>query len=147
VLNREKPAGKNVVIIGGGLIGMETADFLVDQGARVTLVELQKHSPVLRITGHGYQLHKRLRNADVRFLFNTAISKIDGDRITLGCDGRETVLDGIDQVVLAAGMKPREELKETLEKKGIRHVVVGDAVQVGRIIEATEGGAKAAWDI
>ncbi|MFH2131786.1 MAG: FAD-dependent oxidoreductase, partial [bacterium] len=34
VLNREKPAGRNVVIIGAGLIGMETADFLVDQGSR-----------------------------------------------------------------------------------------------------------------
>jgi 2,4-dienoyl-CoA reductase-like NADH-dependent reductase (Old Yellow Enzyme family)/thioredoxin reductase len=147
VLNREKPAGKNVVVIGGGLIGMETADFLVDQGARVTLVELLEHSPVLRITGHGYQLHKRLRDADVQFRFRTTISAIAGNRVTFCCDNSEEVLDGIDQVVLAAGMEPRMELKEKLEQKGIRHFIVGDAVQVGRIIEATEGGAKAAWEI
>lgn len=147
VLNREKPAGKNVVIIGAGLIGMETADFLVDQGSRVTLVELLERSPVLKITGHGYQLHSRLRAADVQFRFSSTISSIEGDRVTLSCDGSEDILEGVDQVVLAAGMQPNNELKETLNKLDIRHFVVGDAEQVRRIIEATEEGAKAAWDI
>ena len=147
ILNGEKPAGKNVVIIGAGLIGMETADFLVNQGSQVTLVELLQHSPVLKITGHGYQLHRRLRTANVQFRFSTTISKIAGDSVTLSCENKDEVLEGIDQVVLAVGMQPRTELKETLQNKGIRHFVVGDTVQVRRIIEATEEGAKAAWDI
>lgn len=147
VLNRNKPAGKNVVIIGGGLIGMETADFLVDQGSQVILVELLEQSPVLRITGHGYQLHKRLRDAKVDFRFSTTISSIESDRVTLSCAGKEEVLEGVDQVVLAAGMEPRSELKQTLEKNGIRHFIVGDVSQVRRIIEATEEGARAAWDL
>ena len=147
VLNREKPAGKNVLIIGAGLIGMETADFLVDQGSQVTLVELLDRSPVLRITGHGYQLHKRLRDANVQFRFSTTISSIDGNQVTLSCDSKDEVLDNIDQVVLAAGMEPCSELKETLQKKGIQHSIVGDAEQVRRIIEATDEGAKAAWKI
>ncbi|MBI9075239.1 MAG: FAD-dependent oxidoreductase [Desulfatibacillum sp.] len=147
VLNREKPAGKNVVVIGGGLIGMETADFLSEQGSHVTLVEMLKESPVLKFTGHGYQLHKRLRTAGVQFHFGTTVSTIGADRVTLCCDHKDEVLEGIDQVVLAAGMEPRTELKETLQKLGIRHFVVGDAVQVRRIIEATEEGARAAWEI
>ncbi len=147
VLNREKPAGKQVVIIGAGLIGMETADFLVNQGSQVTLVEMLPHSPVLKITGHGYQLHKRLREAQVQFHFSTTISSIDGDRVTLSYENKEKVLEGIDQVVLAVGLEPRPDLKDTLKDKGIRHFVVGDAYQVRRIIEATEEGARAAWSI
>jgi 2,4-dienoyl-CoA reductase-like NADH-dependent reductase (Old Yellow Enzyme family)/thioredoxin reductase len=147
ILNRAEPVGKNVLIIGGGLIGMETADFLVNQGSQVTLVELLQHSPVLQITGHGYHLHKRLRTANVQFRFSTTISSIDADRVTLSCENKNEVLEGIDQVILAAGMQPRTELKETLQKKGIRHFVVGDADQVRRIIDATEEGAQAAWDI
>ena len=139
--------GKNVVIIGAGLIGMETADFLVDQGSQVTLVELLPRSPVRKITGHGYQLHKRLRTANVQFRFSTTISKIEGECVTLSCEAKDEVLENIDQVVVAAGMKPCIELKETLQNKGIRHFIVGDAFQVRRIIEATEEGAKAAWDI
>jgi len=49
--------------------------------------------------------------------------------------------------VIAVGMKPRSELKQYLEENGIPHVVVGDALQVRRIMEATEEGAKAAWDL
>lgn len=147
ILNREVPPGKSVVIIGAGLIGMETADFLADQGSRVTMVELLPQSPVLKITGHGYQLHKRLRAAEVQFRFSTTISAIDANRVTLSCEEREEVLEGIDQVVLAAGMEPRSELKDTLKKLEIRHFVVGDAAQVRRIIEATEEGARAAWEL
>ena len=51
------------------------------------------------------------------------------------------------QVVFAVGMNPRNGLKKVLEEKGIRHFVVGDANGVRRIIEATEEGAKAAWEI
>jgi len=50
-------------------------------------------------------------------------------------------------VVVAIGVTPRTELKVLLEKKGIRHFVVGDAIAPRRIIEATTSGAKAAWDI
>ena len=147
VLNKEIPAGKNVVIVGAGLIGMETADFLVQQGSNVTLLEMLKQSPVLKITGHGYQLHKRMREANVQFRFAATLASVDKDKVTLKYADKDEVLEGIDQVVLAAGMRPCEDLKETLMQKGIKHYVVGDAVQVRRIIEATEEGAKAAWEV
>ena len=45
------------------------------------------------------------------------------------------------------GMKPREDLKSKLKEKAIPHVVDGDAVQVRRIMEATEEGVRAAWEL
>jgi len=59
ILSGKQPPGKQAVIIGGGLIGMETADFLTQKGTKVTIVEILKHSPVLKITSHGYMLHNR----------------------------------------------------------------------------------------
>ena len=88
-----------------------------------------------------------MREAQVQFHFSTTISCIDGDRVTLSYENKEKVLEGIDQVVLAVGLEPRPDLKDTLKDKGIRHFVVGDAYQVRRIIEATEEGARAAWSI
>jgi NADH dehydrogenase FAD-containing subunit len=61
--------------------------------------------------------------------------------------GKEELLNSFDQVVIAVGMKPRNELKQYLEEKGISHTIVGDALQVRRIMEATEEGARAAWDL
>ena len=113
----------------------------------MTLVEVLKRSPVLKITSHGYMLHTRLREAGCKLLFDTTVKRIEPSSVTLLSQGTEEVLSPIDQVVMAVGLKPVEGLKKFLEGKGIRHFVVGDAVSPRRIIEATEEGAKAAWNL
>ncbi len=147
VLNGAVPSGKHAVVVGGGLIGMETADFLGKKGAQVTLVEVLKRSPVLKITSHGYMLHTRLKAAGCRLLFNTTIAKIEESSVTVLIEGREQILAPVDQVVIAVGLKPRDELKEILQGRNIRHFIIGDALQPRRIIEATEEGARAAWNL
>ena len=92
-------------------------------------------------------LHTRLKKAGCQFMFNTSVKKITENSVTVAAEGREEVLSPIDQVVVAVGLKPRDELKEVLEARKIRYFVVGDALQPRRIIEATEEGARAAWNI
>ncbi len=147
ILMGEVTPKKHVLVIGGGLIGMETADFLSQKGSHVTLVEVLKRSPVLKITSHGYMLHTRLREAGCRLIFGATVKKIELAQVTIGTEGAEEILSPVDQVVIAVGLKPATELKDFLEKKGIRHFVVGDAVSPRRIIEAVEEGAKAAWNL
>jgi len=147
ILSGEVAPKKHALVIGGGLIGMETADFLGQKGTQVTLVEVLKRSPVLKITSHGYMLHTRLREAGCKLLFDTAVKRIETSSVTILSQGAEELLSPIDQVVIAVGLKPMENLKKFLEGKGIRHSVVGDAVLPRRIIEATEEGAKAAWSL
>jgi 2,4-dienoyl-CoA reductase-like NADH-dependent reductase (Old Yellow Enzyme family)/thioredoxin reductase len=147
VLDGAVPPGKHTVVIGGGLIGMETADYLCHKGTQVTLVEVLKRSPVLKITSHGYMLHTRLKQAGCRLLFNTAIKKIEESSVTVLIEGREQLLSPVDQVIIAVGLESRKELKEILQARKIRHFVIGDAFQPRRIIEATEEGARAAWNL
>ena len=139
--------GKHVLVIGGGLIGMETADYLGSRGSEVTLVEIMKRSPVLKITSHGYMLHKRLRDYNCRMLFNTAVKAIEADKITIETEGVESILSPVDQVIVAVGLRSKDALKATLAEAGIPHVVIGDARKARRIIEATEEGARAAWEL
>jgi pyruvate/2-oxoglutarate dehydrogenase complex dihydrolipoamide dehydrogenase (E3) component len=147
VLGGEVPPGKHAVVIGGGLIGMETADYLCQKGTQVTLVEVLKRSPVLKITSHGYMLHTRLKEGGCRLLFNTAVKKIEESSVTVLIEGREQILSPVDQVITAVGLKPHNELKEILQARKIRHFIIGDALQPRRIIEATEEGARAAWNL
>jgi 2,4-dienoyl-CoA reductase-like NADH-dependent reductase (Old Yellow Enzyme family)/thioredoxin reductase len=147
ILTGEVAPKKHVLVIGGGLIGMETADFLGQKGNQVTLVEVLKRSPVLKITSHGYMLHTRLREAGCKLLFDATVKCIEPSSVTILSQGTEELLSPIDQVVIAVGLKPTEKLKKFLEGKGIRHFVVGDAVSPRRIIEATEEGARAAWSL
>jgi 2,4-dienoyl-CoA reductase-like NADH-dependent reductase (Old Yellow Enzyme family)/thioredoxin reductase len=139
--------GKHVLVIGGGLIGMETADYLGSRGSEVTLVEIMKRSPVLKITSHGYMLHKRLRDYNCRMFFNTAVKAIETDKVTIETEGKESILSPIDQVIVAVGLRSKDDLKAVLAEAGIPHAVVGDASKARRIIEATEEGARAAWEL
>jgi 2,4-dienoyl-CoA reductase-like NADH-dependent reductase (Old Yellow Enzyme family)/thioredoxin reductase len=147
ILMGEVTPKKNALVIGGGLIGMETADFLSQKGTHVTLVEVLKRSPVLKITSHGYMLHTRLREAGCKLIFDTKVKRIESSSVAIVSQDTEEVLSPIDQVVVAVGLKPVTGLKDFLEKRGMRTLVVGDAVLPRRIIEATEEGAKAAWNL
>ena len=147
ILGETVAPGKTVLVIGGGLIGMETACFVAAKGSDVTLIEQLPSSPVPKYTSHGYSLHKFLRQSSALLRFGCILKTIGADEVIIQCDGQEEKLSGFDQVVLAIGMKPRSDLKAYLKQESIRHVVVGDALKVRRIMEATEEGAKAAWEL
>ncbi|MBW2091267.1 MAG: FAD-dependent oxidoreductase [Deltaproteobacteria bacterium] len=147
ILGGEVQPQENVVVIGGGWVGMETADFLIEKGSKVTIVEILERSPVRKFFSHGYMLHRRFREAGGNLLLNTEIKSIQEDSVTVVHEGKEEAISPVDQVVIAVGFKPCDELKQVLSDRGIRHFVVGDAARVRRIIEATEEGARAAWNI
>ncbi len=147
ILGETVAPGKNALVVGGGLIGMETACFLASKGASVTLAEQLPSSPVAKFTSHGYTLHKYLREKQCIFRFGTTLRSIGDDAVVLASENDAETVSGFDQVVLAVGMKPRNGLKDGLAASGIRHTVVGDALEVRRIMEAVEEGANAAWEI
>ena len=147
ILGGETGPKENILVVGGGLIGMETADFLTAKGSKVTVIEMLKKSPVSKMASHGYMLHKRLRDGGCRMMLNTKLEGIDEGSVIVSADGKSQTLSPVDQVVIAVGMKSAKDLKAYLEKEGVRHYIVGDAVEPRRIMEATEEGARAAWDI
>jgi len=145
ILSGEIPVGTNVVIVGGGLIGMETADFVTERGGRVTITEALKASPVLPFTSHGYMLHKRLRNRGCRFLYDTCVNEIRDGWINIQTSGTDKRLAPVDQVIIAVGMKSKDHLKAVIESLDIPYITAGDVRYPRRIIDATEEGARAAW--
>lgn len=148
ILDGEVQPKDHVVIVGGGLIGMETADFLREKGVKdITIVEMLPNSPVMPLAAHGQMLHRRLRAAGVTLMFGATVKHIEDGSLLVMRNGEELKLEPVSQVIIAMGVTPRNALKDTLSKKGISYFVVGDAVAPRRIIEATTEGAKAAWAI
>ncbi|MCU0575283.1 MAG: FAD-dependent oxidoreductase [Desulfobacterota bacterium] len=141
------PPGRDVLVIGGGLIGMETADFLCPRVKTLTVVEALKRSPVSKLTSHGYMLHRRLKDGGCALILGGSVARIETDSVSVMVKGEERRLSPVDQVVVAVGLSPRRELKAICERLSIPHTLAGDAVSPRRIIEATEEGAKAAWGI
>ncbi len=148
VLKGEVQCRGKVLVVGGGLVGMEVADYCREQGCTdLILTEEMPESPVTKAASHGYMLHKRFRQAGYTMVLGARVKEITPDGVVISLGGDEQWLTGIDLVIIATGTRPRDELKDFLQEKGVAHYIVGDAVQGRRIIEAVEEGAKAAWSI
>lgn len=132
---------KNVVVVGAGMTGIETAEYLCAAGNTVTVVDmLDKIAP----DGNGTivaDVMGRLRQYGTTFLLEHTLKEIKADSVVLeekASGSTKTV--SADAVVLSLGMRPNKVFAEALIAKGYDTHVIGDAVKVGKIAPATRGG-------
>lgn len=141
--------GKNVAVIGSGVTGLETADYLCEKGNRVTIVEM------LDAIGKGvYVQHyldgmDRLSKFDVQYLPSHKLVKIDmAGAVLEPVEGGPGIVVTADYVVLALGVRPVRELADALKQSGCEQVfTVGDAAQPGRIESAVRSAFETAYTL
>ncbi len=140
------PVGKRVVVIGGGLVGLELAEFLAERGRLVTVLEEGPHmglpmamprrwTAVNKATKHGVVL---VRDAVVVSIDKVSVRYRNGDD--------ESEVRG-DTVVVASQVEPDTSLADSLRDLGIRVQVAGDAVTVGYIEGAMHTAHKVAREL
>jgi 2,4-dienoyl-CoA reductase-like NADH-dependent reductase (Old Yellow Enzyme family)/thioredoxin reductase len=137
------PLGKEIVIIGGELVGVELAEFLAERGRKVTVID---EAPRL---GAGIHIVRRWRAlADAREL---GVVLLAGKRdIAIGDSGvayadedGSTHLLPADHIIVAKGAHGDLALANALEAAGFSVHTVGDCNGVGYI----EGAIAAAADV
>lgn len=141
VLGSPSLAGKRVAVIGGGLIGCETAEFLAGQGKRVTLLEMQDEmacdmAPLLRRPLLG-----RLAKLGVSMEVRTRVTEVVEDGVNAEQGGVKRWFE-TDTVVLAAGMAPDKRLAAGLQGKVRELHVIGDCETPRKIVDAMADGAR-----
>lgn len=131
VLEGNMLAGKNVVVVGGGSVGCETADFLLhphrDLGVRsrrVTLVEMDTILDREDRTSARPLLISRLLEKGCQILTGAKVCSVEGDRLVYEQDGKTYQISGIDMVVSAVGFSQDHRLRDELEGQGIPVYVV-----------------------
>lgn len=146
--------GPNVLIIGGGSVGCETADYLahvVDDlqpgGNRVTIIEMLDNLCMDDLSPFRSLLIQRLRSKGVSIITKARVTKILADGVTYVKDGQEETHRGIDTVVLATGTRSNNLLSEELKTSSTPIFVIGDAKQPRKTIEAIAEGAEIGWKI
>jgi len=147
VLTERKSVGKKVLIVGGGMVGLECAEFLAARNHRVTIVELLDD-----VARDMMQLTKTmtmtaLMQAGVDIKTGTRISRFAGGRAFAQNGGREIPLGNYDSVVVAVGMRSLNELGPLLNEMNIEVKVIGDARQPRQIHDAVRDGFEAAVGI
>jgi len=145
--------GENVVIVGGGACGMETADFLAVRGKKVTVVEMLGTACEGMLPDARYFLLERLEKSGVPILVSTVVTEIGNHQVLLSRKDTEAGLEwsskieDVDGVVLAVGAQPNTALAEKLQEAGVEIHMVGDCVEPGFAIDAVYQGSKVAREI
>jgi NADPH-dependent 2,4-dienoyl-CoA reductase/sulfur reductase-like enzyme len=147
VLTEKKEAGKRVLIVGGGMVGLETAEFLVKKGHQVTVVELLEDiaRDMLPITKK--LTVKELEKLGAQIITETNITRFEGKRAFVQSEEDEKLLGEFDSVVVAVGTSPVDDLAGHLAQAGLEVRVIGDAKKPRQIFDAVKEGFEVAAEI
>ncbi|WP_213951792.1 FAD-dependent oxidoreductase [Tepidanaerobacter syntrophicus] len=147
VLEGKKEVGMNVLVVGGGMVGVETADFLGEHLHKVTIVEMLPEIAKDEQDAVKYFLLKRLNEYGVKAITGATVKEFLDDGVVCEKDGKEEKIAGFDTVILAMGAKAYNPLEEKIKGKVPELYVIGDAVKARKAVEAIEEGARAAVKI
>lgn len=126
VLAGEQTAYGRVVVIGGGLVGCETAEYLAQQGCKVTIVEMLDTVAAGESTTVLPTILENFRHYGVATHTKTTVREIADNRVVC-TDGEGAELSlPCDTVVMATGAKPVSFETKPLEDAGIPVVRLGD---------------------
>ena len=138
VLLKEKDCGDTTVIVGGGLVGCETALWLAQHGKKVTIVEaLDK---IMAVNGPICHSNKDMLMAllpynNVEILTSAKVQKYtDGVLTVETADGSKEI--PCDSVILAVGYKEENSLYHEVEFEVPEIYLLGDAKKVANIMYA-----------
>ena len=139
--------GLRVAVLGGGMVGSETAEYLADHHCDVTVIEmLDTIAGDMPRVPRSYLLH-RLEQLGVKIITGARVEAISDLGVLVNVAGQQRLIEGFTSIVLAAGSRPVNELAEELKGDVKELYVVGDARQVARIADATAQAAEAALNV
>jgi 2,4-dienoyl-CoA reductase-like NADH-dependent reductase (Old Yellow Enzyme family) len=132
------PEDQRVLVIGGGLIGVEVASKLVDRNNHVIIVEMMEDlARGMEMIEKKMTLAK-LNKHQAEIYTGTRVEEVRGKQIVLAGENQE-LLENIDKIVVAAGMKSYNPLEDKL-KPHIPVRVIGDAKKARKAQDAIKEG-------
>lgn len=140
VLDGRVLPGQKVLIAGGGMSGVETADFLSEHFRSCTVVEMRSDIALDEEYTPRVFLMKRLAEKQVQSITNARITRFYDDGIDYEQDGKAYSARGFDNIILAMGMKAYNPLESLAKEYSQEVYVIGDAKQAGPANKATEEG-------
>lgn len=143
VLSGKEFFGKHVVVIGGGLVAAETAEFIATYGSKVVMIELADE--ILKGMDHHNRnvLMRNLKHHEVEMHTNSSLTEIQSDTVLYEYEGKQYKVEEVNTVVVAIGSRPLNELETSLNAAGISTKVIGDVAKVRNGLYAVYEGFMA----
>ena len=149
VLNGMAEMNGHCVVIGGGLVGVETAEYLKAHGCeQITIIEMLDEvakdlGPLRKIC-----VMESLYMNQINSIVNAKVTSILPDGVMIEKEGKEEKIP-CDNVIMAVGSKARkhEALTAVCEERSIPYHVIGDAKQARRALHAIKEAHKVAREL
>jgi len=146
LLEENLPENKKVLIIGGGLIGVDIATALVPRDNKVIIVK--------RTSDFGEDMEMIAKTLSLKMMSEkgtifsdfTHIKRIEGKTVYAERGGGDTRFDDIDIIVVSTSMTSYNPLEEELRGE-VPVYVIGDARRVGNAQDAIRDGYETAKEI
>ena len=140
VLEGSVKIANNVVVIGGGEVGMETAEFLGGQGKKVTLVEILPVIGELMVRDVIDYAIDQLKQLKVEILTGTKVEEIAREGVIVSDKENNKRTIPADNVVIATGAKPNRKVQDALQGLAPEIYLAGDCMVPGNIRTAVHQG-------
>ena len=147
ILDGKKNVGSKVLVCGGGLVGVETTEFIAERGAQVTVIDmLSDWATDLHAFVRAFTI-PNLKKHGATFVGEATIQEFKEDGVVYTKGGETLELNGFDDIVLAMGRVAFNPLEEALKGAVKELYVIGDASQAGNASKATEEALAVAQKI
>ena len=121
--------GSHCVVVGGGIVGCETAQYLEHHGVHVTAI-VESLPDILQDMPDGLRSYflRIFSASDTRIMTQTAAKKISDGGVIVAHDGNDKVLEA-DFIVMATGYTLNNKLLKQLSEKPYQVFAVGDVIK------------------
>ncbi|MGB8263948.1 MAG: FAD-dependent oxidoreductase [Dehalococcoidales bacterium] len=140
VLEGTVKTGDNVIVIGGGEVGIETAEFLGAQGKKVTLVEILPAIGELMVKDVIDYVIDQILQHKVEILTGTKVEEITADGIVVSSKEQPKRVIKADNVIIATGAKPDKTAQNALQGLAREVYLAGDCLVPSNIRVAIHQG-------
>ena len=123
---KETP-GNKVIVLGGGMTGLITADFLATQGKQVVVLNRKKSFAEEMSSNDRYYLRERLKKDKVDLYKNVSIQAVTDDGAVFKSNGETITLKGFDTVVISEKQQPVRDAKKLEKNSNAQFHFIGDA--------------------
>ena len=144
LMGKEKLSGY-IAIIGGGLVGLEAADYLATQGCKVTVLEMKDKIGADLGSLRQIAVMMKMNQLKVELKSSSKVNSLSKEGVVL--ESGQTI--PCEHVVYAVGSKSvdNSELCSMMDKLSIPYQIVGDAKAARRALNAIEEGYYAAMEV
>lgn len=138
------PKGMQIAVIGGGLVGCETALFLQQAGNQLTIIEMMQEAASGLESANREHLLRELAEGGTTLCTGTKVLSIEAHQVICEKDGDRLEFKS-DLTVLAIGSRPYgTDIAEEIRKAGYDVSLIGDAASPATFAAATKSGYLAA---